>query len=67
MGEGVWFCDPWTSEAVMLSPQCAPLAGLAAVATRDIEEGEELYMDYKYHPNHHPVWYTPVDYSAASS
>lgn len=62
MGSGIWFYDPWTAQAVDLYPDCAPRAGLAAVATRDIEEGEELFMDYKYHPNNRPAWYVPVDY-----
>jgi hypothetical protein len=62
MGEGIWFYDQWTAQPVPLYRDCAPLAGLAAVAARDIAQGEELYMDYKYHPNHRPPWYAPVEY-----
>ena len=62
MGEGVWYFDPWTGDAVDLFPDCAPSVGIAAIATRDILDGEELYMDYKFHPNNRPSWYTPVNY-----
>lgn len=47
---------------VMLSADCAPLQGLALVALRDIEEGEELFLDYRYDPRDvhlHPDWYHP--------
>jgi hypothetical protein len=67
IAQGIWFYDPWTADAVMLYPNCAPVAGLAAIALRDISPGEELYMDYKYHKNNRPDWYTPVDYTLAAS
>jgi len=32
------------------------------VATRDIEDGEEIFMDYRLSLNQpHPEWYHPVD------
>ena len=58
----VWFHDPWTSETVYIYPHCATVGGLVAIALRDINIDEELYMDYKYHKKNHPVWYTPVEY-----
>lgn len=62
IGEGTWYYDPWVASTVMLSNRCAPCAGLAAVAVRDIHEGEELYLDYKYHKKDQPAWYTPVQH-----
>ena len=35
------------------------------VATRDIQDGEELFMDYRLSLNQpHPSWYHPVDEEA---
>lgn len=63
MGSGLWYVDPLTDEAVLLSPECpAPLVGCVFVTTADIRAGEELFYDYKLRkgPNV-PPWYVPVD------
>ena len=44
------------------TPDCL---GIALVALRDIVQGEELYLDYKYNvkdKKNLPAWYTPVVY-----
>lgn len=60
IGTGPWYYDSWTGKTVMLTPRCAPCAGLATVALRDIHAGEEVYLDYKFHEKDQPDWYTPV-------
>eukprot|EP01032_Pedospumella_encystans_P013561 gene13561-15605_t len=63
LGEGPWYYDPTSGEIVPLSENCTSCMGLATIATRDIEPGEEIYLDYKYHKDDQPAWYTPVKYS----
>ncbi len=60
IGTGVWYVDPITFAPVPLSAQCTALAGIAMVATRDVAEGEELFLDYRFHPSEYPKWYSPV-------
>eukprot|EP01041_Mallomonas_annulata_P003755 gene3755-7454_t len=62
MGEGDWYVDPHTDEVVRLSPDCAPLAGMAFLSTKNIDAGQELLYDYRYGPGNAPEWYSPVDY-----
>lgn len=62
LGQGPWYFDPTTGEIVPLSENCTSCVGLATIATRDIEAGEEIYLDYKYHKDDQPDWYTPVTY-----
>jgi hypothetical protein len=36
--------------------------GVAFVSTADIDDGDELFLNYRYNPdNTLPDWYTPVD------
>lgn len=64
VGSGPWFVDPLSGDTVYLSPETntAPCAGIAFLATRDIDEGEEILFDYKFDINdpNLPSWYCPV-------
>ena len=61
MGEGPWYIDPETDNVVQLTPTCAPLAGIAFLASRDLVVGEELLYDYCYEKGaDSPEWYHPV-------
>lgn len=51
IGHGAWYVDPSRPEGPIvqqLTPDCAPLAGVAIIATEDISAGSELLMDYRY-------------------
>jgi len=65
---GLWYIDPVTSEAVDMPDERGalkvPLPGIAIVATRDLEPGEELFMKYRFNPAY-PPWYTPVENASA--
>merc|ERR1712129_376946 len=64
---GLWYLDPVTMEPVNMPAQGSavriPVPGIAIVALRDLEPGEELYMNYRFNPPY-PAWYSPVDPSA---
>lgn len=50
IGHGAWYVDPSRPEGpiVQLTPDCAPLVGVAIIASEDISAGSELLMDYRY-------------------
>ena len=50
IGHGAWYVDPSRPEGpiVQLTPDCAPLVGMAIIASEDISAGSELLMDYRY-------------------
>lgn len=58
MHSGLWFICPDTMEAINVPP-ALPLPGVRIIALRDLEAGEELFMDYKLSLPH-PAWYHPV-------
>lgn len=62
IADGVWFIDSSTGKPVFMSPNCAPLVGLAIIATNDIQNEEELFLDYAYDESDDnlPDWYNPV-------
>lgn len=51
-----WYIDP-IGEVVKIHENCVDLKGIAFVSTRDIIEGEELYLDYKFEKRNEPIWY----------
>lgn len=59
---GLWFIDPNNYEPAYLSDRCSAVVGMAMVAIRDIQDSEELFLDYKYDKNDRniPDWYTAV-------
>lgn len=63
MHQGVWYVDPPTLEPVLVPDPGAVDAlaepGVAIVALRAIDGGEELFMDYKL-AKPHPEWYVPA-------
>jgi len=52
-----WYIDHVSGEVVKIHENCADLKGIAFVSTRDINEGEELYLDYKFEKGNEPIWY----------
>jgi len=61
IAEGVWYVDPVTFSPVLRSPTCSPRVGMAIVSLRDLMDCEELWMDYKFHPEEAPPWYSSAD------
>lgn len=58
-------CAPSTMSGGTLSQGGLVIPGLAMMLTKDVYEGEELYLDYCYGDIHSwPSWYTPVPPSA---
>ena len=58
MASGTWYVEPLTLEAVPLTPSSAPLAGIILVASKDIQPGEEIFVDYALEKkNGTPSWY----------
>jgi len=51
-----WYIDP-IGEVIRITENCAELKGIAFLCTRDISEGEELYLDYKFEKRDQPIWY----------
>jgi len=65
--QGLWYIDPLRNESVDMPAKDKFLVpGLAIVALRSLQDGEELYMDYKF-SRPHPPWYAPVDPSTYES
>jgi len=59
---GLWYVDGGTFDPVYVPSEGVPCGGIALVTTTDIEDGEELFMDYRYDPSDPelPEWYHPV-------
>jgi hypothetical protein len=64
-GSGPWYVDSSTDEVILINdgsgggeagPPCH-LAGLAYMALEDIQDGVELFFDYKYPSHARPSWY----------
>jgi len=62
---GVRHCLPVVDFQPVQGQDNAPLRAIFLMATRDIEDGEELWVDYAYNPNHCPDWFCPVDYGSS--
>lgn len=62
IGHGVWYIDPTTNDIVHLTNYSEPLVGLALLATRDINDEEELLLNYNYDKyTATPSWYHRVE------
>lgn len=61
---GLWYIDPNTFEPIYVSA-CQdkhPRAGIVIVSLTDIEDNQELLMDYRFNrAGPLPPWYKPVD------
>ena len=57
-----WYVDGATGEAAKVPPS-VPTRGLAFLARREMEPGEEVFFDYRLDPGDEdlPEWYRPTD------
>jgi hypothetical protein len=65
-GNGPWYVDSSTDEVIMINDGAGPpchLAGLAYMALEDIQDGVELFFDYRYPVNARPSWYHVPKYT----
>lgn len=69
-GSGPWYVDSSTDEVVMIGDERGPpchLAGLAYMALEDIQDGVELFFDYRYPAHARPSWYHVPKYTPSLS
>ena len=55
--EALWYVDAVLGRGIYYTPGCVRVKGMALVACRDIDEGEELCFDYKIRHSERPPWY----------
>ena len=53
--DSAWYLDGQTGTIVTFRDCTAPVCGAAFVARHDLEQGQELYLDYGLHPPY-PTW-----------